>query len=228
VALEKATITNTVTGARIAVMFNPEEYTQTRENNFAAIAVPGLSAPIIQFVNGNQQSLEMELFLDTYEAHKSGNRSLNQAGDDVRKLARAVTGLMDIDRTTHAPPVLLFTWASLSFSCVLSRATQKFVMFNPDGTPVRARLTVTFSQYSNAELEAKQVKRETADYTKVHVVAQGDTLATIANACYGNPRLWRPIALRNRIDDPRVLEVGAPLAVPQLPYRDPDSGEVYQ
>ena len=227
-ALEKATITNTVTGVRIAVMFNPEEYTQTRENSFAAIAVPGLSAPIIQFVHGNQQSLEMELFLDTYEAHKSGNRSLNKAGDDVRKLAKAVTGLMDIDRTTHAPPVLLFTWASLSFSCVLSRATQKFIMFNPDGTPVRARVTVTFSQYSNAELEAKQVKRETADYTKVHVVAQGDTLATIAYACYGNPRLWRPIALRNRIDDPRVLEVGAPLAVPQLPYRDPDSGEVYQ
>ena len=226
--LEKATITNTVTGDRVAVMFNPEEYTQTRENNFAAIGVPGLSAPIIQFVHGNQQSLEMELFLDTYEAHKSGNRALNQAGDDVRKLARAVTDLMNIDRTTHAPPVLLFTWASLSFSCVLTRATQRFIMFQPDGTPVRARLTVTFSQYSNADLEAKEVKRETADYTKVHVVTQGDTLATIAYECYGNPRLWRPIALRNGIDDPRRLAVGLSLAVPQLPYRDPDSGEVFQ
>ena len=84
--LEKATITNTVTSERIAVMFNPEEYTHTRENNFAAIGVPGLSAPIVQFVHGNQQSLEMELFLDTYEAHTSGNRSLNKAGDDVRTL----------------------------------------------------------------------------------------------------------------------------------------------
>ena len=73
--------------------------------------------------------------------------------------------------------MLLFTWSSLSFTCVLARATQRFVMFKPDGTPVRARLTVTFSQYSNAELEAKEVKRETADYTKVHVVRQGETLA---------------------------------------------------
>jgi nucleoid-associated protein YgaU len=228
VGLEKATITNTITSDRVAVMFNPEEYTQTRENNFAAIGVPGLSAPIVQFVHGNQQTLEMELFLDSYEAHKSGNRTLNKAGDDVRKLARLVTDLMNIDRTTHAPPVLLFTWASLSFTCVLTRATQKFIMFQPDGTPVRARLTVTFSQYSNADLEAKEVKRETADYTKVHVVAQGDTLATIAYACYGNARLWRPIALRNRIDDPRHLEIGVPLAVPQLPYRDPDTGEVFR
>lgn len=226
-ALEKATITNTVTGEKVAVMFNPEEYTLQRENNFAQIAVPGLSAPIIQFVHGNQQTLEMELFLDTYEAHQSGGRRLNQAGDDVRKLAGKVTDLMNIIPATHAPPVLLFTWASLTFTCVLSRATQRFIMFKPDGTPVRARLNVTFSQYSNAELEAKEIKRETADYTKIHVVRQGETLASIAQAVYGNPQLWRPIALRNGVDDPRALTPGMQLVVPQLPYRSAQTAQVY-
>jgi hypothetical protein len=227
-ALEKAVITNTVSGERLAVMFNPEEYTLNRENNFAQIAVPGLSAPIIQFVHGNQQTLEMELFLDTYEAHKEGNRAINAAGDDVRQLTKKVTDLMNIDPSTHAPPVLMFTWSSLSFTCVLSRATQRFIMFRNDGTPVRARLTVTFSQFSNAELEAKEVKRETADYTKVHVVHQGESLAAIAAAVYGDPRMWRPIALRNAIDDPRTLTSGTQLIVPQLPFRDPDSGKVFQ
>jgi len=226
-ALEKAVITNTAKGERIPVMFNPEEYTLNRENNFAQIGVPGLSAPIVQFVHGNQQSLEMELFLDTYEAHKAGSRTLNRAGDDVRKLARQVTDLMNIDPATHAPPVLLFTWNSLAFTCVLSRATQRFVMFSPDGTPVRARLTVTFSQYSNAELEAKEIKRETADYAKFHTVRQGETLASIAAAAYGDARRWRPLALRNGIDDPRALVPGSQLAVPSLPYRDPASGKVW-
>lgn len=226
-ALEKATITNTATAEKVAVMFNPEEYTLQRENNFAQIAVPGLSAPIIQFVHGNQQTLEMELFLDTYESHLSGSRKLNQAGDDVRKLVGKVTNLMNIIPATHAPPVLLFTWASLSFTCVLSRATQRFIMFKPDGTPVRARLNVTFSQYSNAELEAKEIKRETADYTKVHIVRQGETLASIAQAVYGNPQLWRPIALRNGVDDPRSLTPGMQLAIPQLPYRSAQTARVY-
>lgn len=226
-ALEKATITNTATAEKVAVMFNPEEYTLQRENNFAQIAVPGLSAPIIQFVHGNQQTLEMELFLDTYESHRSGSRKLNQAGDDVRKLVGKVTDLMNIIPATHAPPVLLFTWASLSFTCVLSRATQRFIMFKPDGTPVRARLNVTFSQYSNAELEAKEIKRETADYTKVHIVRQGETLASIAQAVYGNSQLWRPIALRNGVDDPRSLTPGMQLAIPHLPYRSAQSAQVY-
>jgi contractile injection system tube protein len=226
-ALEKAVITNTATGERIEVMFNPEEYTLHRENNFAQIAVPGLSAPIIQFVHGNQQTLEMELFLDTYEPHQQGGRTVNAGGDDVRKLVSEVTGLMNIDRATHAPPVLVFTWSSLAFTCVLTRAAQRFVMFKPDGTPVRARVAVTFSQYSNADLEAKEIKRETADYSKVHVVRQGETLPSIAADAYGDPRNWRPIAIRNRIDDPVQLTPGTHLLVPRLPYRDPDSGKVF-
>jgi len=227
--LEKATITKLQPPVeeKILVMFNPEEYTLGKEINYAKVGVPGLNSPVLQFVHGNLQTLEMELFLDTYEAHREGGRELNAAGDDVRKLANNVVGLMNIDRSTHAPPVLLFTWSTLSFTCVLSRATQRFVMFKPDGTPVRARLTVTFSQYSNADLEAKAVKRETADYTKAHVVRQGETLAHIAAQAYGDPRLWRPIALRNGIDNPRRLRTGAELLLPQLPYRDPQSGRVY-
>ncbi len=227
-ALEKAIITNSVTDDRIAVMFNPEEYTVSKDNNFAQVAVPGLRAPLLQFVNGNMQTLEMELFLDTYEMHRDGSRVLNQAGEDVRTLTRKITGLLDIDPTTHAPPVLLFTWASLSFTCVLARASQRFIMFLPDGTPVRARLQVTFNEFTNAETEAKEIKRETADFSKLYQVGQGETLSAIAGRTYGNPALWRPIALRNNIDNPRVLPAGLRLIVPQLPYRNPESGEVYQ
>ncbi len=226
-ALEKALITNTVSGESIPVLYNPEEYTLNRDINFAQAAIPGLSAPILQFVNGNLQTLDMELFLDTYEEHKAGNKVLNQKFQDVRELTRRVTDLMNIMPETHAPPVLLFTWASLSFTCVLSKVSQKFVMFLPEGTPVRARLTVSFSEYRNIDLEAKEVKRETADYTKRYIVGEGETLSAIAGRLYGDARLWRPLALANRIENPRVLPVGLALRVPQLPYRDPDSGRLH-
>jgi hypothetical protein len=78
-ALEKALLTNTVTGIKIPVQFNPEEYTLNRDINYAQAAIPGLSAPILQFVNGNLQTLEMELLVDTHEAHNGA-----AAGSDVR------------------------------------------------------------------------------------------------------------------------------------------------
>jgi hypothetical protein len=226
--LEKATITNTVTRDSIKVMFNPEEYTVNKDMNYAQTGVPGLRAPILQFVHGNMGTLEMELFLDTYEEHREGSLSLNGAGEDVRHLTRKITDLMTIDATTHAPPVLLFTWASLSFRCVLARVSQRFIMFLPNGTPVRARLQVTFNEFDNVELEAKEIKRETADFSKLYVVGQGETLSAIAGRIYGNPALWRPLAIRNDIDNPRALLVGLRLLVPQLPFRDPETGEVLQ
>jgi len=228
VALEKATISNLTTGERLTVLFNPEEYSLNRDINYAQIASPGSSGPLLQFVHGNMQTLEMELFLDTYEEHREGSRSMNQAGDDVRTHVRRVTDLMNIEPTIHAPPVLMFTWGSLSFTCVLARASQRYVMFRPDGVPVRARVQVTFNEFRNADLEPKEIKRETADYTKTCTVIAGETLSAIAGREYGNPRLWRPIALVNGVDDPRRLEPGIRLVIPRLPYWHVATGETFQ
>jgi nucleoid-associated protein YgaU len=216
-ALEKAVITKVQPPGsdKIPVMFNPEEYTLSKDINYARIGVPGLNSPVLQFVHGNLQTLEMELFLDTYEAHT-----------DVRLRTKQLTDLLTIDPQTHAPPVLLFTWSSLSFICVLSKVTQRFVMFLPDGTPVRARLQVTFNEFADPLLQAMAQKNETADYTKLHVVSEGETLSTIAARVYDNPLVWRPIALVNDLDDPRRLTVGHQLVIPKLPFRDPDTGEV--
>lgn len=215
-ALEKALITNmAVNNEKTFVMFNPEQYTVNRSNNFAQAIVPGRWAPLLQFVNGETQTLEMELFVDTFEL-----------GGDVRNEVCKIIRLMDINKDLHAPPPLLFTWASLSFTCVLVRANQRFIMFRPDGTPVRARLQVTFNEFSNNDLEAKEIKCETADYSKMYVVHQGETLSGIATKVYENPLLWRPIAIQNGIDNPRALTIGQQLLIPQLPFRDPETGEV--
>ena len=214
-SLQKATITNAATGDSIEVQFNPEEYTLHRENNFAQAAVPGSSGPLLQFVHGNLKTLEMEFFLDTYEA-----------GTDVRDLTGRITAQMDIDPRLHAPPVLLFTWGSLSFACVLSKVAQRFIMFLPDGRPARARMQATFSEYTNSHVEPKEIKRETADYTKLYIAGQNETLSAVAGRVYENPRLWRPIAIVNQIDDPRLLALGQRLIIPPLPFRDPESGEV--
>lgn len=224
--LEKALIVNCVTRERIPVLFNPEEYTLNKDNNFAQSAIPGLSGPILQFVNGNMQTLEMELLVDSYEAHHEGVQDVIGAGDDVRELTGKITDLMAIHPDTHAPPTLLFSWGGLNFHCVLARVSQRFIMFRPDGVPVRARLNVTFNEYLDPEQEARAVNRQTADFSKRHTVRQDDTLALIAAQFYDDPRIWRPIAIANGIDDPRAIVVGQQLLVPSLPFTDPGSGEV--
>lgn len=214
-ALAKARITVEHTGQQIEVMFNPEEYSLNKDNNFASQSIPGLSSPILQFVAGNLRTLEMELFFDTTDARS-----------DVRTQTQKVVDLLKIDPDLHAPPVLRVAWGSLQLRCVLARANQKFLKFLEDGRPTRARVTVSFSEFIDPEREAKEVNRQTADFSKVYVVQRGDTLAGIAVRFYDNASLWRPIAIANGIDQPRAIVPGQELHVPALPFTDPESGEV--
>jgi Contractile injection system tube protein/LysM domain len=215
--LEKATIINLETGAKIKVQFNPEEYSVSGENEFALANVPGRSGPLLQFAYGKLRTLEMELFFDTYE---------DRINKDVRVQTSMVVDLLDINPQTHAPPVLLFLWGQLRFRCVLAKANQRYIMFLPTGVPVRAKVQVTFQKFTNGDFETKEVKRETADYTQLYVVGERETLSGVAAAVYSDPRQWRPLAVANNLDDPRSLPVGLRLVVPSLPYQDPETGEV--
>jgi hypothetical protein len=214
-ALAKARITVEHTGRQIEVMFNPEEYSLNKDNNFASQTIPGLSSPILQFVHGNLRTLEMELFFDTTDRRT-----------DVRDETQKITDLLKIDSELHAPPVLRVAWGSLQLRCVLTRASQKFVKFLQDGRPTRARITVSFSEFVDPEREAKETNRQTADFSKIHLIQRGDTLSGLAFRFYDDPALWRPIAIANRIDDPRQLEIGREIVVPALPFTDPATGEV--
>jgi hypothetical protein len=226
-ALEHATLTNLDTGARHEALFNPSEYRLAKDNTFAQAAVPGLGSPLLQFVHGNLRTLEMELFFDTYEGHRHAARVVNEPLADVRTLTQPVVDLMAINPETHAPPIVLFAWGELTFTGVLARATQRFTMFLESGVPVRATVEISLNEHKTGIQEAKEVKRRTADYTRLHELGDDETLAAVAARYYGDPRKWRPIAIANGLEDPRRLPSGLALRLPPLPYRDPDTGEVH-
>lgn len=213
--LDPKTLARNLDIPEIMVQFNPEEYSLNKDNNFASQAIPGLSSPILQFVNGNLRTLEMELFFDTVDNQR-----------DVREETNRIINLLRIDSETHAPPILRFVWSSLDFTCVLTRANQKFTRFMSNGSPVRARVTVSFSEFIDAERDAIELNLQTADFSKVHVVVQDETLSAIANTFYKNPQTWRPIAIANGIDDPRSIFPGQVLRIPSLPFVDQERGEV--
>jgi len=227
-ALEPAVLRNLETKTETTVLFNPSEYSLSKDNNFAQAAVHGLSSPVLQFVNGSVQTLELELFVDSLEQHERAGTVLNRARADVRRFTGPIVDLMTINPKTHAPPRVEFAWGRLAFCGVLTRVQQQFTMFLESGVPVRATLRVSFQEWVDPVKEAKQIKRETSDYTRLHHVAQGDTLAHLAARLYGDGAKWRPIAIANQLEDPRRLQVGQALRIPPLPFRDQATGEVHR
>lgn len=192
-------------GARIDVLFNPAEYSIQKGNQFAETALLGLPTPIRQFTSGGAETLTLDLFFDTYEK-----------GEDVRLYTEKVAGLLNIDPELHTPPTLKFIWGKLEFKCVLEQVTKKFTLFLSDGTPVRATLSVTFKEYKTIQEQLVSRPLQSADRTKFRIVKESESLWLIAAQEYDDPALWRPIAAKNEIANPRFLTPGLELTIPPL------------
>lgn len=192
----------------IVAQFNPTEVDIEKSVTYAEQEIPGLNAPLQQFVHGDAERLSVELFFDVYEP-----RAEDQP-DDVRVLTDRINRLALVDGDLHAPPVVQFAWGTITFRGVIQNADTTFTLFSGDGVPVRARVNVTFQEYTPPSEQLAEEPRHSADRLSVHRVRPGDTLPGIAGKEYGDPTAWRLIADENELVNPRDLEPGEELVIP--------------
>lgn len=210
----------------IPVQFNPTEFSLDKGAQIAEIAIPGLDAPLQQFVRGQSEKLTLDLFFDTTEdGMGTGATSVTTYTDTIYQLVK-------IEPDRHAPPICTFIWNDKfpgtdisshlgnqrrnEFQCIVENVKQKFTLFSPEGVPLRATLTVTLREYKTLDEQLKQLNLNSPDRTQSHIVQQGETLGSIAAQHYRKPGEWRRIADANAIEDPRRIVIGAFLTVPPI------------
>lgn len=207
--LEKASIDIVRGGSgRIRVLFNPTDYTIDRSNSYKGTSIPGLGGPLFHFINGEAQTLSMELFLDDHTDRPAGGSVVDRVNQ--------ITRLLDIDNDLHAPPVVRFVWGKLSFKAFVEKITRKVTLFQPEGVASRATLGITFREYRELGELLTSPRLQSADRSKRRVVVGNDSLWLMASREYGDPALWREIADHNDLDDPRDIGPGDWITVPPL------------
>ena len=190
----------------IPVCFNPTQYRIEKANTFAEIPIPGLESPPIQFIRGNTERLSLDLLVDTSDTLF-----------DVRlRYTDQLRGLLDVQSELHAPAIVRFIWDRQIFRGVIESLSITYVMFSPEGIPLRAQLALALKEYRPVEEQVKDMKTSSPDVDKAYTVRRGDTLSSIAAAAYGDPSKWREVAKANAITDPRRVEPGRVLRVPRL------------
>jgi len=208
------------------VQYNPNSLTFDKKPKLADIPIPGLDAPLKQFVRGETETLSVELFFDTTE------RGTGAGATSVTTLTDAFYGLVKIDPQTHAPPICAFLWGAkfpgdslpdrygnqrrTEFKGVVTDVKQDFQLFSPEGTPLRAVLTVAIDEYRPLHDQINQLNLQSPDHHRVHVLERDETLALVSYLHLDNAADWRHIANANEIHDPRRLEPGLTLSVPPI------------
>ncbi|MEN6479567.1 MAG: peptidoglycan-binding protein [Anaerolineales bacterium] len=211
--LEPATITNKTTGDSVSCMFNPFEYTITKQNLYENAETKGRNIPRVRFRQGGAQSLALKLLFDTFAE-----------ASDVRNLTSGLWRMMMIDedqadsRTGKGePPHCIFRWGKFEFEAVITQMTEKMTLFLRDGTPVRSEVDISFQQVIDEEEHAptNPTSGGGAAY-RTHLVLAGDRLDLLAFDAYGDATKWRLLAEANQITDPLHLRSGQVLLIPPL------------
>jgi phage protein U len=213
-AIAKLSIKNLENNEEFKVLFNPTEYSfedaskwQEQQGN--------RRRPELQYTGGERKKLTMELFYDTYEKK-----------EDVRlytgKLSKLLAVTTDDKNSGKRPPTLELSWGKANkdlgfpFKCVLESLKQQFTLFDSDGTPVRAKVSVAFKEYELPKEEQQREPRRGSFPEQTYTVREGDTLSFIAGALWNDPLKWRLLADANGIRNPRILTPGQSLLVPAI------------
>jgi hypothetical protein len=227
VALQKAyfeVLENSWPGPKqFSVQFNPAELTYAKGAQLAEISIPGLDSPVLQFIRGTTETLTTEFFFDTTDQGMAdGATSVTTLTDQFYLLVKQMPD-------THAIPRCRFSWGEAGgsgpsdaevsnapswFTCIVESIERKFVLFSPEGVPLRARLTVKMREYKTVDQMVKAL--QSPDHTKAHVLQRHERLDKIASDEYGTPAEWRLIAAANFLDDPRRIPPGTILEIPPL------------
>jgi hypothetical protein len=216
--LEKATIakvskSGSVSLPGLACHFNPETFKldKTVEWNQDQEANIGNDVPPVTFGGGKSAEMPIELLFDT-----------TATGEDVRDTYKLLVELTEIDPATKnsttskgEPPRCKFMWGKfLSFTAVITKLGQTFTMFKADGTPLRAKVSVTLLRVP--EKPKGQNPTSVSEPRKIWVVESGQTLDWIAYVEYGDPNHWRHIAAANNLINPKDLQAGQVLKLVPL------------
>lgn len=196
---------------KVTCQFNPKDFSISKNIKWVQKVVNGKNTGVWEFAGGEAQDLVVDLIFDT-----------SDTGSDVRtkyenllKMAEIDTSKQNTKTLKGEPPECKFQWGSfLSFSGVIKSIGQEFILFKADGTPLRARIKVTFAETANPPTAQNPTTR--TESRKVWIVREGETLDWIAYKEYGNSAHWRHIAESNDLENPLELHPGQVLKLTPL------------
>lgn len=206
--LKPAKIINVNTGDEVECMFNPFEYTLTKQNQWEKKPSKGANTPEVRFKQGGSQVLKLKVYFDTL-----------YPGSDVRQYTDKLWKMMMVDDSTRhaqsdksAPPEVAFEWGRLYFKAVLTNMTQKFTLFDDQGTPLRCEVDITLEQmididdYGPQSAVASSVAQVAPQVAQMTSADRPDTVAS--------PDTMRDMLAANNINNPLKIPPGTPLSLP--------------
>lgn len=196
---------------------NPAEITLGYEVEYDGAGGAGSTGSRMEFKKIKPGELQLSFFVDGTGA--------NGREADVREQVAKFQEVTGYNGHIHRTHYLKVAWGTLQIKrCVLKSASIAYKMFRPDGVPLRAVISATFTDNSDDATRVAIAQDQSADLTHLRLVKAGDSLPRLCEEIYGEPRMYLEVARANGLDNFRALRPGVRLAFPPLDTRPLPAG----
>jgi nucleoid-associated protein YgaU len=193
-----------------SLMFNPSTYDENWDVRWKLDQPQGTSGVQAEFDHIAPQAFAFDFYVD-------GTGAADGKPIDVySNITQFLKLIATYDGKVHRPRYCQLTWGSMTFCGVLSSAKISYLMFKPDGDPLRAKITAKFISSTTDTARLASENNSSPDMTHTWKVSRGDRLPTISNQIYGSPNYYLQLAAYNGLTEFRTLTPGTTLQVPRL------------
>lgn len=130
-------------GQKFFVQFNPKELKLEDTASWKSSDEQGKPQPLLTYEKGEAAALTMDLIFDTTD---QGGSSIQGRIDALRAFLNTSIPVTNAGGQSKRPPYIDFHWKSFHFQGVCEKVAASILMFKADGTPVRAKVTVTLKE----------------------------------------------------------------------------------
>ncbi len=192
-------------------MINPDKISYERGIQYNNAQAPGSSEPSQKYKNSPETTLSFDLLLDCTGVVDSKRLDLPKELKNLQDL------VYDYHGDIHRPYFLILRWGiGETFKCILKTFNTDYTLFDPDGIPLRAKVSMKFDSYLDPKGVAKEEQKSSPDLThRVDVVA-GDSLPVLSQRVYDKPDYYVQLAEFNGLNKFRHIQPGSQLIFPPV------------
>jgi hypothetical protein len=192
----------------VTVGINPASYSQSTAIRYTPDKAAGAQGQPQIFNRPSEATLKLELVLDGTGAVPGASvKSVDEQIFDLRKILMQIEGL--------GPHYLMLLWGTLLFRGRAESLEINCTLFNPDGTPLRAKANANFIGV-NTNKKGKASDATKPDGPKSVQVLDGDNLPSLCDRLYGDSKHYIAVAAANGLTSFRDIKPGSALIFPPM------------
>ena len=204
-------------GDDFVVWMNPQSYQRSLNVKTTEAKEINATGSSPTYMKLGEETIAFKLIFDTTGLVLTPLGSNVMPADGVVALIEPlIEKIAKVPSERTRPNFVQLSWAQLQARCVLTSMSVDYKLFRPNGTPIRAEASLSFTAFTSAVALSRSAGVESKDTTRFVTVVQGDSLPALCAKIYGSSDYFLSIARYNNIFSFRSLKTGTQLTFPPL------------